>query len=913
MKQFYSKFVLILVTILMFSAFSFAQNGKSLWSKTTQNEVSKKAQVFRKTQPNKANYYQLDINSLKGLLQNAPDRKTTQNSNLIISFPTADNTFESFRVSEASVMAPELQAKYPGLRSYAGQSIENPSTLVRFSITSQGLHAMFLSAEKGTQFIDPFTKSDNNYIVYAKRDLPALEQSWECLVVDSDYNIDEKTQGNSYLLRDTGDGMMRDFRTAIATTIEYSAFHWGAAGLTAGDTEAAKRTAVMAAIVVTMTRNNFVYERDFSITMTLVANNDLIVFINSDSFSNNNANALINESQTVIDGAIGSANYDVGHTFSTGGGGLAQLNSPCTGSKARGITGGPSPVGDSYDIDFVAHELGHQFGAPHTFNGNQGNCAGGNREGTNAYEVGSGTTIMAYAGICGSDNVQGNSDAYFHQKSLQMIWDNVTTGNSTCATQTSTGNGAPTAEAGANYVMPVSTPYKLTGSSTDPDGTSLHTYTWEQYDLGPAGLPAETNPSGPMVRSFEGTENPTRYIPRLQDLAISGGSTTWEKLASVARSQDFRLTVRDNDTNGGRTAVDNMSTVTVAAAGPFLVTSQNTAGISWTTGSTETITWDVAGTTTNGVDTASVNILLSSDGGLTYDTTLATNVPNDGSQDITVPGGVYSGYCRVMVEAVGNIFFNINTVDFAVNATVVTTCNVYTTGPISTPIPDSAGTNQQGAPVFIPVTVTESTPITDIRVRADASHGNIGDLVMQLQAPNGLGFSNLWSRTCNSGLFQDLDVTFKDGSPAIACASPTTGTYSPANPMTGFNNGNPSGTWNLVFVDFNNGNTGMVNEWSIELCTTTVTLGVEAFNIENSLSIYPNPNNGEFTVKFNGATNKVQVQVFDIRGRSVLNNAFENTSGVFNETINLGNVQSGMYLLNVNDGSRTITKKIIVE
>ncbi|WAC00947.1 T9SS type A sorting domain-containing protein [Lacinutrix neustonica] len=271
------------------------------------------------------------------------------------------------------------------------------------------------------------------------------------------------------------------------------------------------------------------------------------------------------------------------------------------------------------------------------------------------------------------------------------------------------------------------------------------------------------------------------------------------------------------------------------------------------------------------------------------------------------------GYCRVMVEAVGNIFFNINTVDFAVNATVATTCNVYTTGSISSPIPDSGGVNQQGTPVFIPVSVTESTLISDIRVSADVTHSNIGDLIMQLQAPNGLGFSNIWARTCNSGTFQDVDITFKDGAPAIACASPTTGTYNPANPMTGFNGGNPSGTWNLVFVDFNSGNTGTVNEWSIELCTTTVTLGVDEFNIENSLSIYPNPSNGEFNIKFNGSTDKVQVKVFDIRGRSVLNSAFENSSKVFNETINLGNVQSGMYLLNINDGSRTVTKKIIVE
>ena len=311
---------------------------------------------------------------------------------------------------------------------------------------------------------------------------------------------------------------------------------------------------------------------------------------------------------------------------------------PClAGSKARGVTGLPAPVGDVFDYEYVAHEMGHQYGSPHTWNGNEGGCAPGQRSSLDAYEPGSGSTIMGYAGLCGSQNVQGFTDVYFHQRSLQRIWTNVTAGNSTCANQTATGNSAPTAEAGPNYTIPRGTPFKLTGSSTDADGTSTHTFTWEQYDLGPAGAPAENNTSGPMVRSIEGTDNPTRFIPNLPDLMDSNGSTDWEKLPGLARDLDFQLTVRDNDPRGGQTATDNMTVSASAGAGPFLVTSQTGTTIVWTPGETETITWNVAGTTGGGVNTANVNILLSTDEGQTFDTVLASNVPNDGSHDITVP------------------------------------------------------------------------------------------------------------------------------------------------------------------------------------------------------------------------------------------------------------------------------------
>lgn len=327
--------------------------------------------------------------------------------------------------------------------------------------------------------------------------MPGLETPFECGFDDSSVS-DKNSDFDVEAARNANDGTMRTFRLAIASTIEYSDYHVQEAGLGAG-TVAQKKAAVLAAMNVTMTRVNGIYERDFSITMVFVPNNENAIFINSDSFDNNNAGTLINQSQTVIDANIGFSNYDIGHTFSTGGGGLAQLYSPCTGSKARGITGSAAPVGDPYDVDYVAHEMGHQYGAPHTFNGNEGNC-NGNGIASNAYEPGSGTTIMAYAGICGSQNVQSNSDAYFHQKSLQEIWANVYSGNSTCGAQTSTGNTVPTAEAGGNYIIPRSTPYMLTGSSTDTGGTSSHTYTWEQYDLGTAGVPTETTTTGPLVR-----------------------------------------------------------------------------------------------------------------------------------------------------------------------------------------------------------------------------------------------------------------------------------------------------------------------------------------------------------------------------------------------------------------------------
>ena len=696
--------------------------------------------------------------------------------------------------------------------------------------------------------------------------------------------------------------MLRNYRLAVACTGEYAAFH---GGTTSG---------ALAAIVVTINRVNTVYERDLSITMTLVANNTSIIYTNSstDPFNNNNTGTLISQSQSQINATIGSANYDIGHTFSTGAGGLAGLGVTCfTNSKASGVTGISQPIGDSFDIDYVAHELGHQFGAPHTFNGSVGSCAGGNRSASNAYEPGSGSTIMAYAGICGSDNVQIESDAYFHQNSINRIWSHVTSTGTCPVNRTATGNTEPVANAGANYTIPQGTPYKLDGSnSTDVDGTASLTYTWEQYDLGSAGVPTETTVTGPLVRSFEGTNNPIRYIPRLSDVVSNGGtSTTWEKLAMVNRNINFKLTVRDNDASGGQTDDDQMTATVTTAAGPFTVTSQNVSGISWAAGSTQTITWDVAGTTGNGVNEANVNILLSTDGGDNFDTVLASNTPNDGSHIITVPN-VVSFSSRIMVEAANGIFFNVNSNNFAVGGASVA-CTTYSDNNANAAIDDGSGTTTpvNGTPLVRTINVPDNFTIESLKFNVDIAHTYVGDLLVRLIHPDGTTEVNVWSGNCSDN--DNILIEFEDNASDIDCALTGSGnTYNPSEPLSEFTGLNAQGDWEILIADFYSGDTGILQNWSLEFCVES--LSVEENELDN-LAIYPNPNNGSFNVGFNPTSGEaISIDVYDMRGRLIYNKIYSSVSR-FEEVVQLNNAQSGVYMLMISDGSRKVTKKIIVD
>ena len=617
----------------------------------------------------------LDVAGLRGALTTAPPETQPGTPPLVLTLPLPDGSSATFRVQEAPVMAPALAAQFPDIKTYVGVGLADPAATLRLDLTPRGFHAQVLSATTGSFYIDPASPTDTqHYLSFWRRDMPG--QPFACEVrLPGGKRGARPAAGPT---QRTSGPTLRTYRLAVAATGEYTAFQ--SRSLPAGSTAAQQIAAAQAAIVTTVNRVVGVYEKEMAVRMVLVAGNSQLVYANAatDPYTNTNPNGvLLTQNQTNIDAVIGTANYDIGHVFSTAGGGLADLGVVCqAGYKAQGETGTSSPVGDAFDIDYVAHEMGHEFGADHPFDGVNGSCGGGNRNPDTAYEPGSGTTIMAYAGICGADDIQANSDAYFHVVSYDEIQAYLAT--TSCAAATSTGNNPPTPILPASgKVLPISTPFRLTAGGYDSDGDVV-TYCWEEYDkTANGGAPTATQVPGvtePLFRSFYPTTSPTRYFPRLSDI-ISNTTTLGERLPTVTRPLTFRVTLRDRFTTantgfgtaiGGVNSSILLSISSTSAAGPFLVTAPNTA-VTWAGGSTQTVTWDVAGTTANGVNCAQVNIRLSVDGGLTYPTLLLAGTANDGSEPVVLPN-VASTTARIMVEAADNYFFDISNTNFTLTA-----------------------------------------------------------------------------------------------------------------------------------------------------------------------------------------------------------------------------------------------------
>ena len=648
----------LLLTFIAVLFFTNSNGQNSLWEKVSQSKINNLPKMDRASMPSKYQLYSLNLNSLKNQLVAAPLDSSGQNSNVILSFPNPDGGFDRYAFYESPIMEKGLADQFPDIKTYSAFGIDDPTASMRISFTAFGLHAMTLSGKSSSVYIDTYTRDLNNFIVYRKSDITA-SRIFQCeFNEESAKTIDAVSKRNMPLQR-TNDSTFRTYRLAVACTGEYAAFYGGTVAL------------AQAAIVTTVNRVNLVYQRDLSVRLVLVANNTSIIYTNAttDPFDNTNAGTLITQSQTTITNIIGSANFDIGHTVSTGGGGLAGLGVICNNSqKASGITGSPAPVGDPFDIDYVAHEMGHQFGCNHTFNGDQGECGFGNRNNGTAVEPGSGSTVMGYAGLCAPQDVQSNSDDYFSFISLAEA-QAVIQGTS-CPVSTANGNFAPVVDAGLDYTIPRSTAFILTGAATDANNDSL-TYCWEQTNNEVSTQsPIATSTSGPNFRSKDPIASPQRYMPVLTSVIANNLTPTWEVVPSVARTMNFALTVRDNRSpNGGQTNRDDM-VVTTAAVGPFLVNVPNTA-VSWAAGSNQTVTWTVAGTTANNINAAFVDILLSNDGGNTYPIILASKVPNDGSETITVPNNAGTTK-RIMIRGYKHIFYDISNTNFTITAAPAT-------------------------------------------------------------------------------------------------------------------------------------------------------------------------------------------------------------------------------------------------
>ncbi|MFN6014638.1 MAG: reprolysin-like metallopeptidase [Flavobacteriales bacterium] len=597
-----------------------------------------------------AKYFLIDVNSLREQMQGVMHRDDQSvGFEAELAFPHPDGLMHSYMAKENSTLDRALVEKFPELRTYDAGN-EATGEFVKWDITPKGLHAMIMIPGQSTIYIDPVISGNTDYyIVYRRKDF-STQKSFECTfngITTDDSGTQD--QGTNKMF---GTCQLRTYRLALSATGEYTAFHGGTVAL------------ALAAEATSMNRVNGVFEKDMAITMTIIGNNNLIVYTNAttDPFTNGTPGTMINQNQTNTDAVIGAANYDIGHVFGTNSGGLAGLGVVCAGgNKARGVTGSSAPIGDPFDIDYVAHEMGHQFGANHTQNNN---C---NRNALTAIEPGSASTIMGYAGIC-TPNVQNNSDDHFSGKSLEEISFEILSAGHTCELISSLVNSAPvvTGTVG-NVTVPANTPFALTATATDPDGNPL-TYNWEQMDNEVSTQPpVATSTGGPNFRSNPSSTSPTRYFPSLASLA-SNGPFTWEVIPSVSRVMDFRVTVRDNAPGPGScNDHDDIQVTTDAGSGPFLVLYPSVTGISWGGGSTQTVTWDVANTSNAPVACANVNVLLSTDGGLTYPTVLATNVPNDGSQVITVPN-LPSATCRIMVICSNGTFFDISNNNFTITA-----------------------------------------------------------------------------------------------------------------------------------------------------------------------------------------------------------------------------------------------------
>lgn len=878
---------------------------RSPWREASAEKLSNVERIKEEVYSANQKLMEVDMQAFKQSLAGATEAGTGKGT--VITLPTV-NGDEQFNVWETSNFAPALRAQYPDIKSYVGRGVTDKAAYIRFSLSPEaGLSTMVLRPDNGSEYIEPYTKDHSVYVAFDAKTRVKNHLPFNCSTEDADVSNQLADRMDNETSR-ADNQVFKTYRLALSCTGEYATFHGGTVN------------GALAGMNATMTRVNGILDVDMAIKLEIIATNNLVIYTNAatDPYSAAGAGsggAWNTELQNTLTNVLGNAAYDIGHLFGASGGGG---NAGCIGcicvddtastsdkNKGSGFTSPADgiPAGDNFDIDYVIHEMGHQLGATHTFS----HAIEG--AGTNV-ETGSGVTIMGYAGVTGGFDVQAHSIPIYVWRSIQQMQINLALAAHNCSTNVALTNSPPVVDAGPNWTIPKGTAFILTGTASDADGDTLN-YVWEQNDNGTAATTLDnsfasgTKTAGPNFRNWMPTAEPVRILPQLSAVLAGTLEGTWESVSTVGRTLNFNFAARDSHPNGGQTKRDNTVITVSSSIGPFEVTSQSTAGLSWAQGSTQTITWNVAGTTGLPGST-NVNIKMSVDGGATWPYTLAADTPNDGSADITVPS-VTGANCRIWIQPTGHIYFAVNPTAFSIGYD----CNIVNDNP-DLAIPDGLGANNPGAAAIAVINVPTAGTINNMKVNFQSDHTWAGDMVVKIIHPDGTT-RTLWNRSCNNPQQSGVNVVFQDGGLALNptnCPNANNGlTFAPSQTLAAFNGKVTNGTWQLNIQDFFNQDTGSIVSWGVDFGCTLGTPGID----QSDFVIYPNPNAGNFSIQYTSPTlGDVAVTVHDIRGRKVFENKYANT-GMFTQNISLNSAETGIYLVTVQDGNKKMVKKIIVE
>ena len=594
---------------------------------------------------------------LAGLEEDLDWNRTQQAINL----PLPDGTLMEFHLISASNFHPGLQARYPEIRTYKLVSKSDAKISGRLDKSTHGIHAV-LRHPRGEIYLDALDDGKYYLIYHTRYDRisPELKEIYtnhqHDFQVGYEQRFLDRKPVSSPFGRSANDPVsLNKYRLALAATAEYTQKHNGTV------------EGALAAMNTALNRINFVLETELAIQLELIENNDSLIFFDAatDPYSNGNASTMASENNNYLIASLGTSTYDVGHVFGTGcnnvvgtSGGVGTV---CGSFKGFGSSCELS-TNDRFYIGVVCHELGHQFGAEHTWN-NCPNSPDGQFNGATAFEPGSGSTIMSYAGACGDQNITSTEDPYYHVNSLEAIIQYTRVGGGTgCGEVSATNNRTPVISTTYQngFFIPISTPFKLTAQAADLDGDTI-TYTWEQYDPGIAE--SSLNPNGaprgdaPIFRSVPPTLSPTRIFPALSKILANNLDVT-EVLPTYDRKLTFRATARDNHVGGGGVDWTEIAFRADENAGPFRI-EEDVMPDTVFAGDYINISWDVANTDQSPVNCRSVNILLSLDGGQTITDTLVAATDNDGQEFVLIPD-VLSAGSRIYIEAADNIFFDVN-------------------------------------------------------------------------------------------------------------------------------------------------------------------------------------------------------------------------------------------------------------